>query len=105
MPGKLLTDGSWPGGALSARNVAQDLPWRGKRRGYPAGDHSLSAAARARNTIGRHEERSAMNEEPTHKQSMPGPASIAARSNGSVHRVAGDPRLAERNSETVKYFG
>jgi len=49
--------------------IAQDLSWRGKSRGYPAGDHSLSAAAaRTRSATGRQEERSAMNEEPTHKQ-------------------------------------
>jgi len=56
---------------LWARHVAQDLSWRSKGRGYRAGDHSFSAAARARSTIGRQEERSAMNEEPTHKRSMP----------------------------------
>jgi hypothetical protein len=48
--------------------IAQDLYWRGKRRGYPAGV-SAAAAARARSATGRQEDRSAMNEEPTHKQS------------------------------------
>ena len=35
--------------------IAQDLSWRGKRRGYPAG--VSAAAARARSTTGRQEER------------------------------------------------
>jgi putative membrane protein len=45
--------------------IAQDSSWCAKRCGYPA-----YLLLRAHSTIDRQEERSAMNDEPTHKQSM-----------------------------------
>ena len=49
-----------------ARDVAQDFSWRGKRRGYSAGDHSAAVRLCHDWAAGK---KSAMNEEPTHKQS------------------------------------